>query len=225
MAVQEQGLGEMVNQGFDGDKKRREEVIRGAGGAESVFTAACENDLGYLDNIVRNQEQAIWKKAQRYLQGKTKSGKAQGKENSDLNNLMEGIPMRSNPNSTYHSYAGGEGGSGYELNQSTELEQGLATSVAARAKVNRLRVSAKTAMASRRFSTTKKAGPTPFAMTKLMNTIQQCKQVSRMIGNRFLVVVVSSTSSSNLDIKLKNQIVPSFSKLAPQEEIICTYIS
>lgn len=56
MAVQEQGLGEMVNQGFDGDKKRREEVIRGAGGAESAFSAACRNDLGNMDNIVRNQE-------------------------------------------------------------------------------------------------------------------------------------------------------------------------
>ena len=46
-----------------------------------------------------------------------------------------------------------------------------------------------------------------------------------MIGNRFLVVVVSSTSSSNLDVKLKSQIVPSLSKFAPQEEFLCSYIS
>ena len=44
----------MVNQGFDGDKKRREEVIRGAGGAESVFNAVCANDLGNVDEIVRH---------------------------------------------------------------------------------------------------------------------------------------------------------------------------
>ena len=113
-----------MNQGFDGDRKRREEVIRGAGGAENAFSAACANDLGNMDNIVRNQEQAIWKKAQRYLQGKTKSGKAQaqGKENSDLSNLMAEIPVRPGPDQSFNSYQGGEEGNTIELDSSVGLE-------------------------------------------------------------------------------------------------------
>jgi hypothetical protein len=57
----------MVNQGFDADKKRKKEQIRGQGGAESIFSAATRNDLHLLDTVVNNQEASIWKKAQRYL--------------------------------------------------------------------------------------------------------------------------------------------------------------
>lgn len=79
--------------------------------------------------------------------------------------------MRQNLNTSHHTYAGGEGSTGLELNQSVELDQGLASSVTARKKMNRLRVSAKTVVASHRFSTPKKAEPTYLAKTKLINTI------------------------------------------------------
>ena len=45
------------------------------------------------------------------------------------------------------------------------------------------------------------------------------------MGNRSLIVTVSSTSQSNLEVKLKRDIVPSFAGLAPPEQIFCTYIS
>ena len=79
--------------------------------------------------------------------------------------------MRHNLNTSHHTYAEGEGGTRLELNQSAEQEQGLASSVTAREKMNRLRVSAKTVVASHRFSTPKKVKPTYMAQTKLVNTI------------------------------------------------------
>jgi hypothetical protein len=45
------------------------------------------------------------------------------------------------------------------------------------------------------------------------------------MGNRSLIVTVSSTSQSNLEVKLQRDIVPSFAGSAPPEQIFCTYIS
>jgi hypothetical protein len=62
-------------------------------------------------------------------------------------------------------------------------------------------------------------------LIQVQERVQSSKYISRLMGNRSLIVTVSSTSQSNLEVKLKRDIVPSFAGLAPPEQIFCTYIS
>lgn len=64
-----------MNAGFDADQARRAEEIRGAGKAQSVFSATARGDLSALSREVTAREQSIRRKSRKLL-GSTKKSRA-----------------------------------------------------------------------------------------------------------------------------------------------------
>lgn len=63
-----------MNAGFDADQARRAEEIRGAGKAQSVFSATARGDLSALSREVAAREQSIRRKSRKLL-GSTKKSR------------------------------------------------------------------------------------------------------------------------------------------------------
>lgn len=59
----------------------------------------------------------------------------------------------------------------------------------------------------------------------MINTIERCPEIGKMLVAQYLIVILGSTSNQNLEKKMKSQIIPSFFELAPENDITITYSS
>jgi hypothetical protein len=59
----------------------------------------------------------------------------------------------------------------------------------------------------------------------MINTMERCPDLGKMLVSKYLIVILGSTASQNLEKKMKTQIIPSFFELVPEEDITITYSS
>jgi len=192
-----------------------------------VFSASARGDLAALDKEVRAREQSIRRKAKRLLSGSRQLKAQAAKENHNLENMAQHSPERRN---TF----GGPSGDGEEdplAGESFRLEAGLQASVAPRVENKWLKL-ARSALSKSNQPAREEGGvdsaPNSRALSQLMATIQQSKEIARMLVQPYLVLVVGSSSQQNLGPRLRRELVPSFQRLCAhddEEVLSLAYIS
>ena len=216
--ARDEELSLLVSSGFDGDKARRAEEIRGASKAQSVFSATARGDLAALDKEVRAREQSIRRKAKRLLSGSKQLKAAAAKENLNLQNMDLGSPERRN---TF----GGDGEDDEE--PSTMLGPGMQASLGPRADGKWLKLAGLALSRSNQAPAEEGRGDGLHAraLSSLLATIQASPEIARMLVQPYLVMVVSSSSQQNLGPRLRNELVPSFQRLEQEAVLSLAYTS
>jgi len=223
LQAQDEDLSLLVNSGFDGDRARRAAEIRGAGKAQSVFSATARGDLAALEKEVRAREKSIQRKATRLLGSNKKRAagatvQESAKENHNQRNLEWGSPERRN------TFGGPDAD---EDDPETLLASGLQAAAGPRA-ASRWLTLASAALASSGPASPDEEGGDGLqarALSQLMTTIQASKELARMLVRPYLVMVVSSASQQNLGPRLRNELVPSYQRLEQEEVLRLAYIS
>jgi len=65
----------------------------------------------------------------------------------------------------------------------------------------------------------------PYGVEQMINTMERSPDLGKMLVSKYLIVILGSTASQNLEKKMKTQIIPSFFELVPEEDITITYSS
>lgn len=162
---------------------------------------------------MRAREQSINRKAKRLVSGSKSLRAAAAKENRNLENMAEVSPERRGKISG-PSWNDGEedlGGS-----RRSRLEAGLQASVAPRSANKWLKLARLAGAKSNHSESDILIGGGALegrALSQLMATIQSSKEISSMLVQPYLLLVVSSASQQNLGPRLRTELLPSFQKL------------
>lgn len=229
--ARDEELGLLVSQGFDGDRARRAAEIRGAGKAQSVFSATARGDLVALEREVRAREQSIRRKSKRLLSssnkglGERRGGAAGSDENFNLQNA--GARASSAGRSTFEGLQ--EEGDAVADRDLAALAQGpgLQASVGPRAPNTWLQLAGASLALSGQGAAEDAGGDGLHAraLTQLTRTIQASKELARLLVQPHLILVVSSASQQNLGDRMRKELVPSFQQLGPEPLLSLVYLS
>jgi hypothetical protein len=59
----------------------------------------------------------------------------------------------------------------------------------------------------------------------MIQTLERCPDLGQMLVNKYLILILGSTTSQNLEKKMKTQIIPAFFEIVPEVDIPTLYSS
>ena len=188
----EEQLSQLVNTGFDPQRKQKQTEINSAAQSQGIFAAAVRGDLAALDKHIRQRQHTIGKKATRFMATAPSKFKEKQKENVNTQNQADGD----------------ESDDDFEM-----IDQGLMTSVVPRAKDTWEMIGS---LAMKSAAQNEKDQDHEYQ--GLLATILKNKEIAQMLIQNHLVVVIGSSSQQNLASKVKKEILPSFQSMVSKEE-------
>jgi hypothetical protein len=170
-----------MNKGFDTDH-----AFKLAINPSPAFKAVSNNDLATLDKISMDIEQSIRRKTMKISKGK--KPEMGGKENENSNNFMK--------NQTTFLRD--------DLSSEDEQDNQLTTSINPRPPIKGPKVTNSISKKRKRVGEKTVVEIKPYKVEQMIQTMERCPDLGKMLVSKYLIVILGSTSSQNLEKKMKS---------------------